>query len=335
MSKVTAKASSDIALVKYWGKKDAVLRLPENGSVSIKLDGLDTVTTVEFSDKFLTDELTIGNETIDITSREAKRVVKHLNRIRDLAKEKGLAKASQFAKVVSKNSFPRGTGLSSSGSGMAALSYAATKAIGLELNEKEMSILSRKASGTACRCAVGGFVEWLDGDISETSYSKTIFDKNHWNIRDIVAVVDYGKKKISSTEGHAIAGTSNFFGVRQRGIGQKIKDVKQFIKDKDFSNLGSLVEAECLEFHSILLTSNPPLVLWYPGTLEVIHEVQKMRSEGIECYFTINTGFNIHILTLSEFENKVRERLEKLSLVKETLTAKVGGKPEYLEGHLF
>ena len=335
MSKVTAKASSDIALIKYWGKKDEILRLPENGSISIKLDGLDTVTTVEFNSEFLEDELTIGDEIININSREAKRVTKHLNRIRNLAKDSGLAKAGQFAKIVSKNSFPRGTGLSSSGSSMAALSYAATKAIGLNLSEKEMSILSRQASGTACRCAVGGFVEWLDGDTSEISYSETIFDKNYWDIRDVVVVVDYGKKKVSSTEGHKKAETSNFFEARQKWIKQKIIDTKKFIEQKDFSSLGSLVEAECLEFHSILLTSRPPLVLWYPGTLKVIHEVQKMRTEGIECYFTINTGFNVHVLTLPEFENIVRERLESLSLVKKILIAKVGGKPEYLEGHLF
>ena len=329
--KSTVKASSDIALVKYWGKKDEVLRLPENGSISIKLDGLDTVTTVEFGKDFKSDELSIDGKNIEINSIEAKRVIKHLDRIRGLAKEKGLVGYNQFAKVVSKNSFPKSTGLSSSGSGMTALTYAAAKAIGLELSEKELSILSRQASGTACRCAVGGFVEWLDGDTSDTSYSKTIFNKDYWDIRDIVAVVDYGKKKISSTEGHTTAGSSVFFEMRQKNIKQKIKDVKKFIEKKDFSALGSLVEAECLEFHSILLTSNPPLVLWYPGTMQVIQEVQKMRTEGIECYFTINTGFNVHVLTLPEFEKQVQERLSRLSLVKETLVAKVGGKPEYLK----
>jgi diphosphomevalonate decarboxylase len=334
-NKATSKASSDIALIKYWGKKDEVLRLPENGSISIKLDGLDTVTTVEFSEDFLSDELVIGDENIDINSREAKRVVKHLDRIRDLAKSVGLSSANQFAKVVSKNSFPRATGLSSSASSMAALSFAAAKAVGLELSEKEMSILSRQASGSSCRCAAGGFVEWLDGDTSDTSYSETIFDKDHWDIRDVVAVVDYGKKRISSTEGHTMAGSSNFFEARQANIKQKIEDTKKFIENKDFSKLGSLFEAECLEFHSILLTSKPPLVLWYPGTLEVIHEVQKMRSEGIECYFTINTGFNVHVLTLPEYQEKVQSRLDSLSLVKKTLTAKVGGKPEYLTEHLF
>ncbi len=335
MKKVTVKASSDIALVKYWGKKDPVLRLPENGSISILLDGLDTVTTVEFREALEADQFIISGETIVTDSREAKRVVKHLDRIRAIAQEQGKKAGAFFAKVVSENSFPRGTGLSSSGSGMAALTYAAVQALDLELSEKELSILSRQASGTACRCAVGGFTEWLDGDTSETSYSKTIFDKDHWDIRDVVAVVDQGKKKISSTEGHKTAGSSVFFKVRQDHIAQKIIDTKNYIVAKDFTALGALVEAECLEFHSILLTSQPPLVLWYPGTVQVIHEVQRMREEGIECYFTINTGFNVHVLTLPKFEARVTERLAALPLVQKTLSAKVGGKPREIQEHLF
>lgn len=329
MKKVTIKASSDIALVKYWGKKDEILRLPENGSVSIILDGLDTVTTVEFSDEYTEDAVTIQGETIATDSREARRVVKHLDRIRTLAG------VSTKAKVVSENTFPRGTGLSSSGSGMAALTYAATKALGLSLSEKEMSILARQASGTACRCASSGFVEWLDGDTSETSYSESIFSADHWDIRDVVAVVDEGRKKISSTEGHTTAQSSPFFAVRQKNISQKISDVKAAIKQKDFTTLGQLVEAEALEFHSILLTSQTPLILWYPGTVQVMNEVQRLREEGVECYFTINTGFNVHVLTLPKFEEQVQERLQSLTLVNKTLTAKVGTGPKETEEHLF
>lgn len=335
MKKTTIKASSDIALIKYWGKKDAVLRLPENGSVSIILDGLDTITTVEFSEQLSGDEVYIQDKKIEPKSRETQRISQHLNRIRELAKTKNLEGSNWYAKVVSKNTFPRGTGLSSSGSGMAALTYAATKAIGLLLSEKELSILSRQASGTACRCACGGYVEWLDGSTSESSYSQTIFSKDHWDIRDVIAVVEEGMKKISSTEGHTTAQTSPFFKVRQEKIKQKISAVKEAIAQKDFTTLGKIVEAEALEFHSILLTSDVPLILWYPGTLQVMHEVHKMREEGIECYFTINTGFNLHVLTLPEFEAEVQRRISILPLVVKTLTAKVGDKPSEITYHLF
>lgn len=326
MKKTTIKASSDIALVKYWGKKDEVLRLPENGSVSLILAGLDTVTTVEFNDKLIHDEVIIQGESEE---GEAGRVSKHLDRIRKLA---GI---EIFAKVVSQNTFPKGTGLSSSGSGFAALTIAACKAIGLDLNEKEMSILARQGSGTACRCVCGGIVEWKDGEASDTSYSQTIFPADHFDIRDVVAVVDEGKKITSSTQGHTTAGTSLFIRERQRLIVAKIESVKSAIATKDFNLLGELVEAEALEFHSILLTSQPPMIAWYPGTVEVMLAVQTMRRDGIRAYFTINTGFNVHVLTLPEFEDSVKDKLSLLPLVKKTISTKVGEKPSEQDEHLF
>jgi diphosphomevalonate decarboxylase len=334
MHKTTIKASSDIALVKYWGKKDEVLRLPENGSISLILDGLDTVTTVEWRQDLTQDDVTIqGDQDPD----EVTRVVKHLDRIRSLAQSNGVmvADAPVYAKVVSQNTFPKGTGLSSSGSGFAALTYAATKAAGVQLTERELSILARQGSGTACRCACGGFVEWKDGTTSETSYSESLFPPEYWDIRDVVAVVDEGRKKTSSSEGHQRAQTSIVFAPRQAKIAQKIQDVKQALAARDFTQLGELVEAECLEFHSVLLTSQPPMIMWYPGSLQVMQEVVQMRADGIPAYFTINTGFNVHILTLPEYEQQVQTRIAALPLVKKTLLAKVGSGPVESTDHLF
>lgn len=326
MKKTTFAASSDIALVKYWGKKDEVLRLPENGSISIILDGLDTVTSIEFDDIYSADSVTIQGESED---GETERVVKHLDRIRNLAGKK------VYARVVSHNTFPKGTGLSSSGSGFAALTAAATTALGLTLTSKEMSILARQGSGTACRCVCGGFVEWKDGDTSETSYSETLFPPEHWDIRDVVAVVDEGKKLISSTTGHTTARTSPFYPVRLSGISTKLAEVRTSLQEKDFEKLGSIVESEALEFHSILLTSKPPLIAWYPGSIEVMLAVQALRREGIPAYFTINTGFNVHVLTLPEYQDAVRERLISLPLVKKVLLAHVGDGPREIHDHLF
>ncbi len=326
MKKATIKTASDIALIKYWGKKDEELRLPENGSISIKLDGLDTITTVEFDESLSADDVTIEGES---NNEETARVSKHLDRVRKLAGTK------VFAKVVSKNTFPKGTGLSSSGSGFAALTFAAAASLELDLSERELSILSRQGSGTACRCACGGFVEWLDGDTSETSYSVSLQNVDYWDIRDVVVVVDEGKKKISSTEGHEAARTSPFYQARLDGIQKKIGQMKQAIEQKDFMTLGSLAEKEALEFHTILLTSEVPLIAWYPGTVEVMQAVMSLREVGVPCYFTINTGFNVHVLTLPEYEKVVAEELGKLSLVKKILLAKVGPKPQGIDQHLF
>lgn len=332
MEKITVQAGSDIALVKYWGKKDKVLRLPANGSISMILDSLQTVTTVEFQKELNRDQIIIGGEVED---GEASRAIKHLDRIRELARQKNLISQDIFAKVVSENNFPKSTGLSSSGSGFAALTLAASKAIGLDLSEKELSILARQGSGTACRCVCGGFVEWLDGDTSETSYSQSFLAADTFAIRDLVAIVSEDKKNLSSTKGHDLAQTSIFFAARQAKINDKLEQVKTAIQAKNFETLGEIVEAEALEFHSILLTSQPSILLFYPGTIEVMQAVRKLRSNGVPVYFTINTGFNVHVLTLPAYEDQVKTMLQDLPSVIKVINSGIGNKPQYIDQHLF
>lgn len=332
MQKTTVQASSDVALVKYWGKKDKILRLPTNGSISMVLDALYSITTVEFLPNLIKDEVMIGGE---VEEGEASRVIEHLNRIRLLAKNKNIITNDLFAKVVSENNFPKSTGLSSSGSGFAALTIAACQALDLDLSEKELSILARQGSGTACRCVCGGFVEWLDGENSEESYSKSFANAKSFDIRDLVAVVSEDKKNISSSKGHDLAESSLFFQARQSKIRAKISAVKQAILNKDFAVLGELIEAEALEFHSILLTSKPSMLLFYPGTVAVMQTVRQLRENGVPAYFTINTGFNVHVLTLPEYQDIVQETLKKLSSVQKIIVSKVGEKPKTLTKHLF
>src|SRR3990167_3408608 len=134
--KITAIAPSNIAFTKYWGRKDEILRLPENGSIAMCLSNLLTTTTVEFSKDFTQDKVIINGGGVE--QDEAQRVIKHLDRVRKLAQ------INERAKVVSNNNFPIGTGLSSSASGFAALTVAASAAAGLKLSKKELSILARQ-----------------------------------------------------------------------------------------------------------------------------------------------------------------------------------------------
>jgi diphosphomevalonate decarboxylase len=326
MSKSTYRAFTDVALIKYWGKRDSALRIPENNSLSLVLDGLSTVTTVAFQDDLATDDITIGGSQ---NPREVQRVKTHLDRIRERA---GVQTA---ARVVSENNFPRGTGLSSSGSGFAALTYAAVSALNLDVSRKEMSILARLASGTACRCVCGGIVEWHAGDSSDTSYSETVFPADHWQLADVVAVVSESMKRVSSTEGHKSARSSAFFPVRQQHIAGKLERLKQAITDRDFESFGAIVESEALEFHSILLTSQPPLVAWHPGTIEVMQAAQELRADGVPVYFTINTGFNVHLLTLPQHADDVEAAIRQRPLVRHTLRAGIGDAPAAQDEHLF
>jgi len=326
MHKATAIAHADVALIKYWGKKDERLRLPENGSLSIILSELSTTTTVEFNEVFTSDSISINGE---VEEGETERVVEHLERIRQISQVK------TYARVVSENSFPRGTGLSSSGSGFAALTVAGLAAVGKELTQQEMSVLARQGSGTACRCVVGGWAEWKDGNSSDSSYSVRLFPHDYWDLRDVVVVVSNERKKVTSTSGHTTAKTSPFFQERQKQLPEKMLALKQAIGTKDFTSMGEIVEAEALEFHSILLTSKPALIAWYPGTIEVMLKVQELRVRGIRCYFTINTGFNVHVITLPEHVEMVSREISALPTVTHIFDSNIGGEPWLIDEHLF
>lgn len=320
MSKATAIAPSNIAFTKYWGRKNEVLRLPENGSISMTLSDLLTTTTVEFSKDFEKDTITID---------DAERVIKHLDRVRTLA---GI---DLRAKVVSENNFPSGTGLSSSASGFAALTLAASKAAGLDLSEKELSILARQGSGSACRSIPGGFVEWLDGDTSETSYAVQIFPPNHWDIADVVTVVSEGKKEVSTSIGQQAAKSSPFMPVRLAHMREKNERVKQLIAERNFQEFGELIEAEALELHSIMITQRPALIYWTPGTLRIMKLTAHWRAEGLSVYFTINTGQDIHLICEANNIDKVKAKLKQLEEVKDIIVNTPGEGARLTSKHLF
>lgn len=324
--KKSAIAPSNIAFIKYWGKKDEALRLPENGSISMCLNNLVTHTTVEFNEGFSHDEIVINNKQEKL---EGNKAIKHLERIR------AQANITTKAKVVSVNNFPTGTGLSSSASGFAALSVAAAAAAGLDLDQKDLSILARQGSGSACRSIPDGFVEWVDGDTSETSFAHTLFEPHHWDIVDVVAIVSAGKKDISTTDGQKLTRTSPFFSIRKDHMAQKIAECKKYIKNKNFTSFGLLTEAEALELHAIMLTSSPSLIYWTPGTLEIMKLVKKWRTEGLESYFTINTGQDIHILTQQKDAIALKQKLQRLSYVKDVIVNKPSRGARLTNNHLF
>jgi diphosphomevalonate decarboxylase len=326
MKKATAIAPSNVGLIKYWGKKDETLRLPENGSFSMNLSNLTTTTTVEFSPLLKDDEIAINGESRE---DELAAVRKHLTRLRKNFGE------SAFARVVSKNNFPIGRGLSSSASGFAALTLAVTTSLEQTLSEKMLSILARQGSGSACRSIPDGFVEWKNGDTSDSSYAESIFPSDYWDIYDIVAVVGVGKKEVSTTNGMLLHGTSPFFPTRLSRMAQKIVAIKQYIKDKNFEKFGELIEAEALEMHAVMLTSSPALIYWTSGTLELMKQAQKWRQNGIGVYFTINTGQDIHLITQKNAKDALLQELKKYSFVKEIIVNTASKGAKISENHLF
>ena len=324
--KATATAPSNIAFIKYWGRKDEVLRLPENGSLSMNLSGLQTTSTVEFSPDHTEDHIEINGTQ---EPNERSRVTQHLDRVR------ALAKIPDFAKVVSQNNFPTGTGLSSSASGFAALTVAATKAAGLDLSEKELSILARQGSGSACRSIPGGFVEWLDGDTSGTSYATSLHPPDYWDLVDLVAVVSKERKDVSTSLGQTLANSSPFFPVRKARIQEKLKYAKELLAEKNFSEFGELIEAEALELHAIILTSKPSLIYWTPGTLTIMKLTKQWRANGLPVYFTINTGQDIHLICRQESMELVKAELADIEGVKQVIVNNPAIGTRITNSHLF
>lgn len=324
--KSTAVAPSNIAFIKYWGRKNEKLRLPTNGSISMDLSDLVTTTTVEFSSDLEEDIVIINKQTL---GNEKEKVVNHLDRVRKLAN------INQKAKVVSENNFPTGTGLSSSSSGFAALTVACVNAAGLKLSEKELSILARQGSGSACRSIPDGFVEWLDGDTSKTSYAVSLYPPDYWNIVDVVAIVSTGQKDVSTSEGQKSAFSSPFYSVRLERIKDKLQELKHAIKTKDFTKFGEITEVEALELHAIMLTSNPSLIYWTPGTLELMKCVKKWRAEGLEVYFTVNTGQNIHLLAQKRDLENLQRKLKEVKEVLNTIINYPSKGAYIIQNHLF
>ena len=311
MKKVTSQACSNVALLKYWGRNNDIIRLPANNSISINLSGLTTTTTLEESSK---DSLTLDGQ--EQSGKASERVFEFL----DLA----VGQKRSKVKITSKNSFPASTGLSSSASGFAALAEATNGFYDLGLSEKEVSILARKGSGSASRSIPEGFVCWLTADKDEDSYSQTLYKKDYWDLRILAVVVSENVKAVPTSGGHETAHSSPYFKARMDIIEQREKTILKALEAKDFTKLGVAVEREMLEFHTILMTSFPPMICWYPETLEIVHRVQSWRSEGLEAYSTINTGHNVFVVTLPEHEEKLTTLLTQLPITQKVISNQVG-----------
>ncbi len=325
--KTTAISPANIAFIKFWGKKDPELNLPFNNSISMNLDGCLTTTTVEFSPRFSTDEVFIDGRKVRGEKKE--RVIKILNIVRK--------KSSLFwnSKVFSKNSFPSSSGIASSASAFSALALAASKSAGLNLTQKEISILARLGSGSASRSIIDGFAEWLKGRSSNSSYAIQIAPPTYWDIRDIVAVVENKAKRVSSTQGHQLAQTSPFFKTRLRLLPERIKLFKEAFFKKDFEKFGEILEQEAVELHTIAMTSRPCIFYLNSGSLVVIERVRRWRKEGILCYFTLDAGANVHVICLAKDAKKINARLKRIPEVLFTIANKPSAGTRLSNKHLF
>lgn len=319
-STAAARAHSNIALIKYWGKRDAALNIPAVGSISLTLDALYTDTRVTFRADLSQDELWLDGRQ-DTAGRATARVSGLLDLVRQQAG------TDVRALVESGNNFPTGAGLASSASGFAALAVAASAAAGVAPNDRDLSILARRGSGSAARSIFGGFTEMHVGERPDgsDSFAEPLLAGEEWPLSVVVAITERAAKKVGSTTGMtATASSSPFYAAWVDAAEHDLADMRHAIDARNFVRLGELAEHSCLKLHSLMLSTRPALIYWNAATMAAIHAVRMLRAGGVPVYFTIDAGPQVKAICLPEHAGTVATALDRVHGIHETRTSSLG-----------
>ncbi|MBS1121600.1 MAG: diphosphomevalonate decarboxylase [Deltaproteobacteria bacterium] len=291
---VTARACANIALVKYWGKREGGLNLPATGSLSLTLDALTTQTTVTFDETLKVDELELDGQ--PARPEAVSRITGFLDLVRSIS---GMPIR---ARVVSKNDFPTASGLASSASGFAALALAATRAAGLVLDPRALSILARRGSGSAARSVFGGFVRMHAGVKNEDAFAEPVARVAPGlvdQVRMVVAVVGGGVPKTygSRSAMEHTAATSPMYRAWLDLVPRDLELVEAALAAGDLEAIGTLAEANALAMHASAIAARPAILYWRPATLAVLAEVRGLRATGQAAWATMDAGPHVKVLT--------------------------------------
>jgi len=320
--KISVQSPANIAFIKYWGRANHETYIPRNNSISMTMSGCVTTTTVEVGD-FEEDDIQVkfyGKEYVALQkdSIKAKNIFSQVNRIRDLAG------STKKVRIMAENNFPADAGIASSASSFSALTAALLLAFDLKEKFDDKKEFSRQVrlcgSGSAIRSVYDGFVEFLAGDDHDSSYAVQLADKNHWDLVDIVAVVDPEKKPMSSSRGHLLADTSPYYETRLKEMQPRLNGLRDAIANKDFEALGQYIEAESTSLHIVMMTQNPPAYYWGPGSMRIMQDLMKWRKEeNLHGYFTLDAGPNVHVICQRKDAKEIERRLNENEFVKWTI----------------
>lgn len=313
----TAIAHPNIALVKYWGKRDVERNIPAVGSLSITLDGLTTTTGVQFDAELSEDSFLLGG-------REAPEMQPRVARCLDCIRER--AGTRLHARVESWNDFPTAAGLASSASGFAALVVAADQALAAGLPRAELADIARRSSGSAARSFFGGFVELrLTPDDKRPTEVRRILEPAQWPLRVAVAVTEAGPKAVGSTEGMLLTErTSPYFQAWVESSEGDLAEARSAVERRDFEALAEISESSCLKMHAVMLSARPGLVYWNGATVECIRRVRELRAGGVSVFFTVDAGPQVKAVCLPEAFDRVAEELQAVPGVTDLLESGLG-----------
>lgn len=319
---VTWSSPSNIALVKYWGKKEH--QIPENPSISFTLDHCKTITTLSFTKRDLSTALKVTPEFSFEVFLDGKkqddfkpkietfftRIETYLPFLRDY-----------HFKIETSNTFPHSSGIASSASGMSVLALC-LMSIEKELSgnisqdyfNKKVSFLARLGSGSACRSIEGDLIVW--GTHKEIEGSSDVFGvkypyevhQNFKNYQDTILLVDKGEKQVSSTVGHNLMHNHPFAIRRFEQAHENMSKLIDIFKNGDVDAFLKIVESEALTLHAMMMTSMPYFILMKPNTLEIINKIWVYRNEtNSKVCFTLDAGANVHVLYPKSEKDSVLE----------------------------
>lgn len=312
----TAEAHPNIAVVKYWGKRDTRLNLPAVPSLSVTLDRYRTRTTVTWGSDAAEDTLVLNG------APTPGRAVEKVSRFLDLV---GGADRPR-CRVESENNFPTAAGLASSSSAFSALALAATAAAGQQRSLPALSALARQGSGSASRSLWGGWVRWHMGEAEDgsDSHGDPVAPQEHWDVRVVVAMVGTGPKKVGSTTGmQDTARTCPYYDRWVETAPADVQEGLRAVRARDLERLGRVMEWSTLKMHATMMTSEPSIRYWKPETIAAMQVVEELRAGGTGAWYTMDAGPNVKVLCAAADAPAVQAALQ--TVVSRVDTLGVGG----------
>ena len=318
-------APPNIALIKYWGKRDNMLKLPLNDSLSMTLDAntLASRTTILISSKLLADVIVLNGKKV-----EDAHIAEALKLIRARLGPRYPAVLAPIL-IISSNNFPTSAGIASSASGFAALAQAVAGAVGI-VDKREISILARLGSGSASRSIFGGFAKWNAGKQAdgEDCFAEQIAPSSHWpGLADVIAVTDAGKKKVSSKMGmERTVDTSELFECRLKHLPARLERTEIAIVSRDFAALGPEIMKDSNSMHATMLETWPPVIYLNDVSRAIVEAVHAYNTNAgeIRVAYTFDAGPNAHLITTRLEVAKVKSMLKKIKGVQKIFVSPIG-----------
>jgi diphosphomevalonate decarboxylase len=301
-----AYAPANIALVKYWGKRDAALNLPVTDSLSISLGGKGVHAQIRPSER---DTLVINGAALDPAGKEARRMTAFLDLFRG-------PDCPGFA-LDTRSTVPVAAGLASSAAAFAAVVLALDRLFGWQLPPSALSQAARLGSGSACRSVFTGFVRWRAGQDPHGRDSHAEPAAPAWpEFRVGVLQLSVAAKKIGSRDGmNRTVAESPLYAAWPDTVAADLRAVEAALAARDFIRLGAAAERNALAMHGTMLGCSPPLLYFLPESVAAIHLVQDARAAGLSLYLTMDAGPNVKLLYLAPEESKVRALFPALESV--------------------